>query len=188
MQYAVFFRNLNLGRPKAPHRDQFEQAFLAAGAAEATSFLTNGTLVFTAQDGVEPTEILTLASAQLHTACGLVEPGFLRTVPYLAELVAEAPFAAVDMTTVYACCITFISPTTALPETPLHSSRGDVAILRFTSSEALSTCVIIGKSPGSPNAFLEKQLAVPASTRNWNTVVRLVQKFGEYKPTAEAAR
>ena len=188
MKYAVFFRNLNLGRPKAPTRDQFEQAFLDAGAAEATSFLTNGTLVFTPQDGVEPSEILTRACALLYTACGLVEPGFLRSLPYLTELVAEAPFAAVDMTAVYACCITFISPTTALPEAPLHSSRGDVAILRFTPSEALSTCIIIGKSPGSPNAFLEKQLALPASTRNWNTVVRLVQKFSVNNAATNTAR
>jgi len=38
MKYAVFYRNLNLGRPRCPDRAQFEAAFL-----------TNGTLVFEAR-------------------------------------------------------------------------------------------------------------------------------------------
>ena len=35
---------------------------------------------------------------------------------------------------------------------------------------------VVGRSPGSPNAFLEKLLGLPATTRVWNTVVRLVDK------------
>lgn len=178
MNYAVFFRNLNLGRPKSPTRTQFEQAFLDAGAASAQSFLTNGTLVFSPQAGLNAETILSQASVLLHSACGLIEPGFLRTVADLKALVAEDPFAAVDVTSVYACCITFLTDGITLPETPLQSKRGDVEILHMTRGHALSTCVIVGKSPGSPNAYLEKLLDRPASTRNWNTVVRLVAKFG----------
>jgi len=37
---------------------------------------------------------------------------------------------------------------------------------------------IIGRSQGSPNAFLEKLLGLPTTTRAWNTVVRLVDKHG----------
>jgi uncharacterized protein (DUF1697 family) len=46
VKYAAFFRNLNLGRKNCPSKAQLEQAFLDAGAREASSFLTNGTLVF----------------------------------------------------------------------------------------------------------------------------------------------
>ena len=97
MQYAVFFRNLNLGRAHSPTKAQLEQAFLHA-----------------------------------------------------------------DVTT--------------LPAVPFASERGDVEILQFTASEALSISRTVGNTPGSPNAFLEKQFGLPATTRNWNTVVRLVQK------------
>jgi uncharacterized protein (DUF1697 family) len=137
MQYAVFFRNLNLGRSQSPTRVQLEQAFLDAGALAAHSYLTNGTLVFTAKPRAIPATVLANAAKRLHTVCGLVET----------------------------------------PTTPMASKRDDVEAIRFTVSEALSVSRKIGESPGSPNAFIEKHFALPATTRNWNTVVRLVQKY-----------
>jgi uncharacterized protein (DUF1697 family) len=177
MQYAVFFRNLNLGRPLAPTKAQFEQAFLDAGALTAQSFLTNGTLVFSTKGRTSPSKLLAKASDQLHTVCGLVEPGFLRSMDSLRELVALQPFAAVDPASVYACCVSFLDPRVAtFPELPFTSKRGDVVVLRFTAGEALAISRTIGNTPGSPNAFLEKHFALPATTRVWNTVVRLVDK------------
>jgi uncharacterized protein (DUF1697 family) len=183
MRYAVFFRNLNLGRANCPSRRQFEQAFLDAGAQEAASFLTNGTLVFSARARASPQRLLQRASQLLEANCGLVEPGFIRSLPELVRLSALDPFAAVDRSTVYACCVSFLPPDVQLPGTlplitlPLMSSRGDVEVLRFTNGEALTLSRKIGKSPGSPNAFLEKLLSLPATTRSWNTVTRLVGKF-----------
>lgn len=177
MQYAVFFRNLNLGRPLAPTKTQFEQAFVDAGAITAQSFLTNGTLVFTTKGRTNPDRLLSRASAQLHTVCGLVEPGFLRTVDHLRELVALQPFAAVDSASVYACCATFLDTrVTTLPALPFASPRADVEVLQFTGGEAFCISRTLGKTPGSPNAFLEKHFTLPATTRVWNTVVRLVEK------------
>ncbi len=177
MQYAVFFRNLNLGRPLAPTKAQFEQAFLDAGAITAQSFLTNGTLVFTTKPRANPKTLLTNAAKRLHTVCGLVEPGFVRPMDSLCELVAQQPFAAVDPASVYACCVSFLDPrVTDLPTLPFGSLRADVEVLRITATEALCISRKIGNTPGSPNAFLEKHFALPATTRVWNTVVRLVQK------------
>jgi len=177
VRYAAFFRNLNLGRPKAPSRVQFEQAFLDAGAQEAASFLTNGTLVFSVGARRSPDRVLATASTRLHAVCGLVEPGFVRSVPYLADLVAADPFATVVDASVYAYCVTFLHPAAQVPATQsLCSRRGDVEVFRFTDTEALSLSRKIGNTPGSPNALLEKQLGLPATTRNWNTVRRLVLK------------
>ncbi|MES2951324.1 MAG: DUF1697 domain-containing protein [Pseudomonadota bacterium] len=178
MAHAVFFRNLNLGHPRSPTKAQFEQAFLDAGAVTAQSFLTNGTLVFTTKPRANAAKLLADAASRLHTVCGLVEPGFLRTVAYLRELVAQQAFAAVDPASVYQCCATFLDPRVAVfPPVPFASKRADVEVLRFTMGEALSISRTVGNTPGSPNAFLEKHFGLPATTRNWNTVVRLVQKY-----------
>lgn len=181
MKFAVFFRNLNLGRANCPDRTQFEAAFMAAGAVSASSFLTNGTLVFEAGSVSCADKILGAACKTLLAECGLKEPAFLRELDYLAGLPALDAFASIDRDSVYEFCISFLSPAqapAALPPAPLSSARGDVKILRFTEAEAFSLSFKPGKSPGSPNAFLEKQLGRPATTRNWNTVLRLLQKFG----------
>lgn len=177
MKYAAFFRNLNLGRPNCPTKAQFEDAFMVAGAASAASFLTNGTLVFRVPSAGRARKVFAGACEVLRGTCGLREPGYIRSVEHLARLVALDPFSAVDRGSVYACCVTFLHPDSApAPALPLVSARGDVQVLHWTGPEALSLSFKPGKSPGSPNAFLEKLLGLPATTRNWTTVERLVHK------------
>lgn len=185
MKYAAFFRNLNLGRPNCPTKAQFEEAFMVAGASSASSFLTNGTMVFTVGAGSRARTVFARAREVLRSTCGLKEPGYIRTVEYLAALVALNPFAAVEPGSVYACCVSFLHPESGqLAELPLASKRRDVQILQCTGSEALSVSLKIGNTPGSPNAFLEKRLGLPVTTRNWNTVVRLVQRHSTHARAA----
>ena len=179
MRYAVFLRNVNLGRPNAPTREQFEAAFLRAGAREAASFLTNGTLVYAPGDGVTAQAVFEGAYRTLQSVCGLREPAFVRTVDYLAALVALDPFAGIDRGSVYAFCVSFLlDPSVTPPTLPLASARRDVELIRVTPGEVLSVSRQVMKAPGSPNAFLEKHLGSQLSTREWNTITRLVKRFG----------
>lgn len=179
MNYAAFFRNLNLGRPNCPTRLQLERAFKIAGAKAATSFLTNGTVVFEVGAGTRARQVLAAARRELRACCGLVEPVFIRRISDLAELVAQDPFASVDPAAVYQRCVSFLHPEALVPAgVPAASRRGDVEVLHLTATEALCVSRKVGNTPGSPNAFLEKLLGLPATTRNWNTVVRLVGKHG----------
>lgn len=180
MKHAAFFRNLNLGRANCPTRAQFEAAFLAAGAETASSFLTNGTLVFSATSNAKARKVLKLACQAMLAECGLREPAYVRPVDYLADLAARQPFKSVKPGSVYACCVSFLPGTyTAPAKWPRASARGDVEILSITYTEVFSVSRQLAKSPGSPNAFLEKLLGSPVTTRNWNTVVRLVEKHGD---------
>jgi uncharacterized protein (DUF1697 family) len=177
MKYVAFFRNLNLGRPNCPGRTEFESAFLAAGATQAASFLTNGTLAFSPSPEVAARHVLAGAAAALNASCGLVEPGFLRSMRQLVALVKTDPFGAVDRAGVHECCVTFLRRSLEMHDLPALSARGDVRLIARTRGEALCLSLKPGRTPGSPNAWLERLLGEPATTRNWNTVVRLVAKY-----------
>jgi len=150
---------------------------MAAGASAATSFLTNGTISFTARTNGAAQNVLARACELLHETCGLTEPGFIRSMDYLSEFVSHDPFGAIARDSVHACCVSFLpSEHSSLTELPAESKRRDVRVLQVTGTEVLSLSLQIGNTPGSPNAFLEKHLGIPVTTRNWNTVVRLVQR------------
>ena len=78
MDFAVFYRNLNLGRANAPTKDQLERAYLEAGAETAASFQVNGTIAFSVGGRRSPKRVVERAAQSLERECGLVEPGFLR--------------------------------------------------------------------------------------------------------------
>jgi len=204
MRYAAFLRNVNLGRPGSPTRAQLEAAFLDAGAREAASFQVNGTLVFTPGPGTRPRALAARACELMRASCGMREPVFVRSVAELRALVASEPFFEMrvsglescasgasakgelgtrnfqDLTPAsICCCITFLAaPRKPLPPLPIVTPRGDLELLRSDDTHVLSVSRWVGKSGGSPNAWLERQLGEPATTRNWRTVVRLVEKYG----------
>ena len=177
-RYAAFLRNVNLGRANSPTRAQLEAAFLAAGAASAESFQVNGTLVFTLARGTRPRALAARACEAMAASCGMREPVFVRSVDELRALVASDPFAGHVAEGRDAFCISFLAaPRKPLPELPLVTPRGDLELLRADDTHVLSVSRWIGASPGSPNAWLERTLGEPATTRNWRTVVRLVEKY-----------
>jgi uncharacterized protein (DUF1697 family) len=177
-KHVAFFRNLNLGRPDCPTKVQFEEAFTAAGAVSASSFLTNGTMVFTTSSGSESLKVFNGACEILRKTCGLKEPGFIRTVDYLTQIITLNPFAEIEPNSVHACCASLVHTTDSLPaaQLPLESKRRDVKVLQLTDSEVFSVSIKVGNTLGSPNAFLEKLLGIPVTTRSWNTIVRLIRK------------
>ena len=179
VRYAAFLRNVNLGRPGSPTRVQLEDAFLAAGAASAESFQVNGTLVFTPASGARARALAERAREHLRASCGMREPLFVRSLDDLRALVAGDPFAGRVAEGRDACCITFLgAPRRTLPALPLVSPRGDLELLRSDDTHVLSISRWVGASAGSPNAWLERHFGEPATTRNWRTVVRLVEKHG----------
>lgn len=183
MKYCVFFRNLNLGRPNCPSRTQLEGAFLKAGATAAASFLTNGTLVFSTPAGKSAARILSRAQELLRQECGLKEPAFLRELTHLATLADSEPFKGVELHGVYDCFVTFLDRKVVFPKNAvLKTPRGEVEVVFRTATEAFCLSRKITQSPGSPNAFLEKLLQRPATTRAWNTVLRLLKKHGNPPP------
>ena len=94
-------------------------------------------------------------------------------VPGAASLREEASSAGADT-----CCISFLgAPRKAMPALPFTTARGDLALLCSQDTHVLSISRWVGRSAGSPNAWLERTLGEPATTRHWRTVVRLVEKY-----------
>ena len=191
--YAAFLRNVNLGRPPSPTRAQLESAFVAAGADTAESFQVNGTLVFTPTAGTRPRALAARACEALRQANGLREPVFVRRVDELRALVESDPFAGHAVEGRDACCISFVGAgRKPLPALPLVTARGDLELLRAGDGHVLSISRWVGASAGSPNAWLERTLGEPATTRNWRTLVRLVEKYlpddGSFGDRSAAAR
>lgn len=177
-KYAAFFRNVNLGRPGKPTRMQIEAAFAAAGVV-AESFLATGNVVFAAASETKARRVLEQARAALRETCGLTEPACLRSLARLTELADLAPFVAVRAEDVHEYCISFFATAPASrPALPLRAPRGDLEIFRFEEAEAFGLTRLVSGRPGNVNGLLERLLAVPVTTRNWNTVRRILERHG----------
>ncbi len=179
MRFVGFLRNVNLGQPGSPTREQFEAAFIQAGASAAASVMSNGTLVFTVQDRVQASEVASRAGVILARVCGLNEPVFLQEFDHLARLVAEDPFAErTDLAHGERCYSLFMPGAEQGHPAPIESSHRNCTVFRIGSGEAFSVTHVVNGKPGYPTPVLEAALGVPATTRAWRTIERLVSRHG----------
>ena len=180
MKFVAFLRNVNLGQPGSPGRGQFEAAFVQSGASSAISFMSNGTLVFTAADERVAGSIALSASEALRSAVGMKEPVFVCGFQHLADLVAADPFLDWGEVEVAERAISFFDYPGEMPvRAPIQSERGDCLVFRIDSGEAFAITREVGGKTGYPTPVLEQALGVPVTTRGWNTLLRLVKKHGE---------
>jgi len=174
---AAFFRNTNLGRVGSPTRAQLEQTFLDSGAATASSFRVNGTLVFEADSARSAMDILQAATATLRSVAGLREPGCVRSLAALRRLPWSEVFAGVDPADVHELTVSFacgkVNSTLALPQS---TDRQDAVVLWLERDNALSVTRRIMSGPGSPNMLLERLTGVPFTSRSLGTIQRLIAK------------
>ncbi len=173
----AFLRNVNLGQPRSPTRDQLEGAFFQAGADAAASFMTNGTLVFSVSRSRLASSTARRARKILGQVCGLQEPIFVQSFGDLAELAAEDPFAPFTTAAVGERFISFFEPkATARLALPLESERQDCLVFRASAGLALSIIREVKGKTGYPNLVLQDSLGTPVTTRSWTTILRLVKR------------
>lgn len=177
MKFVAFFRNVNLGQPGSPTRAQLESAFLQAGASMAASVMSNGTLVFSVADSDVAQSISARACETLKQVCGLNEPAFVRSLSYLATLVAGDPFAGFGELAVNKRCISiFDRQANVQVELPLESQRGDCIVFSIGDGDALSVTREVNGKAGYPTPVLERAFGVPVTTRSWTTLLRVIDK------------
>ena len=61
---------------------------------------------------------------------------------------------------------------------PMPMLRGDVVLFACRAGGVLSITRWISGRPDQPGRFLESTMGIPVTTRNWNTIERIVRLEG----------
>lgn len=172
-RHVVFYRNMNLGHRGSPDRATLETVLSAAGGRGVTSFQTNGTVLFEADD---PLGVVRGAAAGLETAAGYAGTAMVRSLESLVEVLGAEPFRGYVDERTYRTTFTFFdggkSPETTLPWT---NARGDVDVVDLREGLVLAVVRKAGATVGNPTAEVERLTGAPATTRTSGTVERLVR-------------
>ena len=121
---------------------------------------------------------LACVTTVLRAAVDLTEPIFIRSLAELEQMESLDPFAQAPNDDIYERCVTFLpNASLTLPPLPIGSARRAVEIFKVVGCEAYSITRMIGGNSGYAGALIEKLTGVKVTTRNWNTIDRLLNKF-----------
>ena len=172
--YVAFLRAINVGGHAVVKMTDVRDAFTAAGCKKVRSLIASGNLLFEAPAG--STELLVRRiQGKLRAVMGEAPVLFLRTMREMERLVASAPFKKSEATPRLKLYVAFLSQKPRLgPRFPLRSAPEALEVV-VKNREAF---IVSGKKKNGlyafPNLFIERQLGVAATSRNWSTVKKIV--------------
>lgn len=175
-QHVAFLRAINVGGRAVVKMTDLREAFIAAGCRDVRTYIQSGNVLF--ESPQENTSALfQRVRAQLRDLLGQ-EPGVVfRTAGELEGMVSGAPFQGHAAEPGIKLCVVFLSQKPrSRPRFPLVSAPEAVEAVGMKN---LDVFVVSRRkkngSHGFPNGLIEKQLGVPATTRNWSVVLKIVE-------------
>lgn len=175
-RYTAFMRAVNVAGHATVRMSDVRDAFAAAGCRNASTYIQSGNVVFESPSR-DAEAILQGIRGTLRHLLDEEPVVLLRTVSEIEDLVRQAPFKALEGDPSVKRYVVFLSrrPRRA-PRFPLVSSQEALEAIAMNDREVF---VVSRRKKngffGFPNRFIETELGIPATSRNWSTVTRIVE-------------
>ena len=176
---VAFLRAINVAGHGTVKMDALKSTFEAAGCKNVQSYIQSGNILYEAP-AAGHAALARKITARVSRLMGGEAFIIFRPLSHLVSLVKNDPFAAIDPGRDVKLYVAFLAgKPRSRPRFPLED---DKERLEAVAMEKDDVFIVSGKKKsgfyGFPNNFIEKKLGVAATSRNWNTVRKIVSKFG----------
>lgn len=172
-RYVAFLRGINVGGHKPVRMAELTEAFTGLGLANVRTVLASGNVLFDAPTSSRKT-LAARITAGLKQALGLDATVVLRTLEDIRLLLDSDPFKPLKPPAGTQLYITFLAED-APTDVALPRPTPNIRIARVSAGE-LASVVVLSPGIGTTDLMtaLDKQLGRKATTRNWNTLEKLL--------------
>ena len=176
-RYALLLRGVNVGTKNSLPMAELRAMLTKIGCTDVQTYVQSGNAVFGTKLGAG--ELTKAIERALERTMGRPISTTLRTHGEMKAIVEANPFAKVATNLAY-LCVTFLSKAPTRSEVaPLHAQSFEPELLQVAGTE-IYTWHPNGQGRSPLAAALQKlPLRGAVTTRNWNTVRKLLEMLGE---------
>ena len=174
--YIAFMRAINVAGHPIVKMTDLKEIFAAAGCKNVRTYIQSGNVVFECPEE-RADAIFRKTHVQVRNLIG-AEPHILfRSLGEMQDIVKAAPFKDLATERLIKLYVVFLSGKPKMkPKLPLALAKEE---LEATGMRSLEVFVVSRRKPngffGFPNAFVEKEFGVSATSRNWSTVTKIIE-------------
>jgi uncharacterized protein (DUF1697 family) len=185
VRYIAFLRAINVGGKKLIRMEDLKRVFEHSGFKNVRTFIQSGNVIFEAAEN-DANTLARKIEKQLLKLLGHEVAVLLRTMAEVEDILKHNPFKRITPGPEIMMFVTFLSEEPrSEPRLPLISATENLEVFQIRNR----TAFILARHKkngwfGYPNNFVEKQLRVLATTRNWTTVRKIV----DFAARPEASR
>lgn len=175
IKYVALLRGINVGGVIVK-MDKLKKTLETLGFANVKTLLASGNVLFTAPSASEST-LVNKIEKKLEAVFGREIGVLVRQIEELQRLAASDPFAGIKVTPQTRLYVTFRSEKNkSRLKIPYETPDKNFRIIRVTDREVCSVATL---SPNSRTvdlmSILEKEFGRKVTTRNWNTIARILK-------------
>jgi uncharacterized protein (DUF1697 family) len=187
--YVTLMRAINVAGHARVTMRVVHDAFLGAGCQHVRTIGQSGNVLFDTTS-VSVTKTLEEVRRRLRPVLGEEPQMVLKTLGEMAQIIERGPFAGHDATSAVKLYVAFLlAAPRRRPTFPIVSSQ---EALEAVSRQGREVFIISRPKKngffGFPNNFIEEELGVAATSRNWSTVTKIVQSGMAAQSTGKHAR
>ena len=176
MRHVAFLRAVNVGGKGLVKMADLQKAFTAAGAKNVRTVIASGNVIFEAPAALGPMRGRILK--KVGTLLGAEPVMVFRTLPYLERLIESAPFGALANDGTVKLCVLFLAGKPKRQSVfPIVIPKEAIEVPGMFEQDVL---IVSRRKPngmyGFPGLWTDKAIGVASTARNWNTVVRIVER------------
>lgn len=179
MRYVALLRGINVSGQKMVKMDALKKTFEDIGFKSIKTYIQSGNVVFD-YEGIETTEIVNMIEKKINDVFGFSVNTIVRSGVEIEDIIKSNPFIKEENVEIDKLHVTFLKE---LPQASIISS------LELKKEEEEKFSIIskevylylpngYGRTKLNNNIF-EKKLKTSATTRNWNTINKLLQMVKE---------
>ena len=174
--YFAFLRGINVGGNKKVPMAQLKKMLEKMGFTDVETLLASGNVILTSKE--ENISSLTKRIAlALETEFGFPVPVLIRKMSRLEEMAKTQPFKGIAVTKDIRLYVTFLSETPKSKlKIPYVSEDKSFRIFRL-DDDAIYSVLDLSKGSGTVDAMaiIEKEFGKQVTTRNWNTIEKMLK-------------
>ncbi|MGV8091809.1 MAG: DUF1697 domain-containing protein [Mangrovibacterium sp.] len=175
MRFLAFIRAINVGGKRVIRMAELRECFKAHGFLMVQTYIQSGNISF--EFGDIRTEILekrieTIMSEEI----GIITDVIIRKYDFIQEMMNDNPFKYLNddgNVKHYVCFLK--NPSKINPVLPLLHKKEGLELIRMDKKEAYIISKRIKGRFGFPNNFIEKELDVISTARNWKTLQKIIK-------------
>ena len=170
-KYVALLRKVNVGGNNLIKMDALRRAFEAAGFKNVRTFQQAGNVIFETAARSPVSKIEKVLSDSFNTDLRAI----VFSVDELAKIAKRNPFGRVEHGDVMLCVAFLADKPTQKRKLPLKSTTENLEMIAVRDRAAF---VVARRKKsgwfGFPNNFVERELGVTATTRQWSTLKKLI--------------
>jgi uncharacterized protein (DUF1697 family) len=177
MRFFLFLRGINVGGNKKVPMGDLKKALEKAGFNYVMTLLNSGNVVLESDETAD--SVRKISEEAIRKKFGFDVSVIVRTADELQELADTDPYAGIKMTTETRQYVSFLSaPTKSTLKIPYTSKDMLFKILKVDGLNIISIMLpykTMQMKTVDAMAILEKEYGKGITTRNWNTVEKLLK-------------